>query len=738
MAHAWRFFRAGGVDQVQITRGADLAKLGELDQKLWVALACPVEGLGLDARTLKLIDVDNDGRVRAQELISAAQWITSLLRDSESITKGSASLPIDAIDDKNPEGKELIAAAKALLVALGRNDAKELFVSDVAGATEAFGKQPFNGDGIVTAASARDEATRLALSDVIANSNAPLDRSGEKGASVDTLRTFFADVDAYVAWLDAGKGADVRVLGDATAVAHAALAAVRAKVNDYFGRTKIAAYDSRALTALNREQTEYVAIGVTSISGNGDEIEHFPLAHIEAGKPLPLKDGVNPAWASRLDALSTHAVTPVLGARTTLTADDWATLNTRLAAYDAWLARKPAIPAAALDEARARALSDPALRSQLVALVAEDEAERPKATLLDKVERLVYYHRDLFKLANNFVAFRTFYASKEKATFQYGRLFIDQRECDLVLRVFDPAKHATLAPLSNCYLLYCDIKNAKGEKQAIVAALTNGDSDNLMVGRNGVFYDRDGKDWDATVTKIVDHPISVRAAFWSPYKKALRAIEAFVAKRAAAAEAESDKKMGNVVTATESAVDGAPKAVKPPTKLDIGVVAAFGVAVGGLTAALGAIMQAFFGLGLWMPLGVLGVMLVISGPSMAVAWLKLRQRNIAPLLDANGWAINSHAKLNVAFGAALTQVPRLPEGATRDLTDPFEEKRRPWLFYVFMLIVIAGAVAWYLGKLDVYLPVKARSVEVLGAAAPARVRLVEEPATSTPAPAPTP
>jgi hypothetical protein len=74
-----------------------------------------------------------------------------------------------------------------------------------------------------------------------------------------------------------------------------------------------------------------------------------------------------------------------------------------------------------------------------------------------------------------------------------------------------------------------------------------------------------------------------------------------------------------------------------PKKLDIGVVAALGVAVGGITAALGALLQAFFGLGLFMPIGLLGALLLISGPSMLIAGLKLRQRNIGPLLDASGW-----------------------------------------------------------------------------------------------------
>jgi len=718
MGHSWRFFRAGGVDQVLLSRGADLAKLEELDQKLWVALACPVDGLAFDRRTLSLIDADNDGRVRAQELIAAARWVMPLLRDSESITKGNASLAIDAISD-NEEGRELVMAIKAVLAALGKPEATSLDTSDVAGAAAAFDKQPFNGDGVVPPSAARDDAAKQALVEVIACTEAPLDRCGDKGVSVDTLKAFVTDAEAFLQWTEAGKGADVLVLGDASAAAHTAFDAVREKVNDYFGRVKVATYDPRALPALNREQSEYAPVGIGTLGNAAPEIAHFPLAHVEAGKPLPLKGTVNPAWSTRIDTFVANVVTPLLGVRSTLSADDWSTITTRFAAYDAWLARKPSTPVVTLGEARARALSESALLDSIRALIAEDEAQRPKAERLERVERLVYYHRDLFELANNFVSFRTFYASKQKAAFQQGTLFIDQRACDLVLRVNDAARHATLAPRSGCYLMYCDATNAKGEKRAIVAALTNGDSDNIMVGRNGVFYDRDGNDWDATVTKIVDNPISVRAAFWSPYKKALRSLEDLVAKRAAAADAESDKTMSGAVAAAGTAIDGPAKPDKP-MKLDIGVVAAIGVAVGGLTAALGAIMQAFFGLGLWMPLGLLGVLMLISGPSMAIAWLKLRQRNIAPLLDANGWAINSHARLNVSFGAALTQTPKLPEGSTRDLTDAFEDKPFPWVLSLVLLALLGAGVAWYLGTVDAYLPPQARSVQVLGDFAPSR------------------
>jgi hypothetical protein len=737
MAHAWRFFRAGGVDQVQLSRGADLAHLGELDQKLWVALACPVSGLAIDARTLKLIDTDGDGRIRANELIAAARWMTSALRDPESLTQGSSGLAVSNIDDRTPEGKELLAATKALLSAVGKADATTLQVEDVAGAALAFGKQPFNGDGIVTPASAGNADEKLALQEAVTHTSALPDRSGEPGVSAATLGTFFGELDAYLAWLDAGTASELAPLGSQTADGYAALWLVRSKIDDYFGRTRIAGYDPRALQALNRAESEYVPVGAGNIRVMAEEIEHFPLAHIEAQKPLPLRAGLNPAWATRVQALVSKVVEPLLGSRESLTPEAWTDLLGRFSAYEAWLAKKPASRVTVLSEARVRALSEPTLRARLLALVAQDEAESVKASLLDKVERLAYLHRDLFKLAHNFVSFRAFYARTGQAAFQDGSLFIDQRECELVLRVEDAGKHAVLASLSRCFLMYCDIRNARGEKRQIVAAMTNGAADNITVGRNGVFYDREGNDWDATVTKVVDSPISVRAAFWAPYKKAMRSVEEFVTKRAAAAEAESDKKLGEAVASAQSATEGVPKAVKP-TKLDIGVVAALGVAVGGITAALGALMQSFFGLGIWMPLGVLGVILVISGPSMAIAWLKLRQRNLAPLLDANGWAINSHAKLNVRFGEALTKVATLPKGAARDLSDPFAEKRRPVGFYVFMLALFAFAFSWYIGKLDGYLPPVARSIEVLGDAAPARVQMVPAVPAVIPVVPPTP
>ena len=283
------------------------------------------------------------------------------------------------------------------------------------------------------------------------------------------------------------------------------------------------------------------------------------------------------------------------------------------------------------------------------------------------------------------------------------------------MEVADAGKHGTLAALAGAYLAYCDCTRPGGEKMTIVAAFTDGDSDNLLVGRNGVFFDRKGRDWDATITKIVANPISLREAFWSPYKKLVRLIEGQFAKRAERADAEANTELAQTAEKVGNADKEAPPAkAAAPSKIDVGTVAAIGVAIGGIGAMVTGVLTTFFGLGMWMPMGLLALLLLISGPSVLLAFLKLRQRNLGPLLDANGWAINGRARINVPFGGALTDVATLPSGAERSLKDPYADKRRPWRLYIFLLVLTALGLAWYVGRLDRYLPQSVRAAKVLG------------------------
>ena len=463
------------------------------------------------------------------------------------------------------------------------------------------------------------------------------DRSGKPGIDQAKADAFFTEATAFSDWmkLSEADAANILPLGDGTPAAAAAVKAVKAKVDDFFGRCRLAAFDPRAAALLNRNQDEYLAIAARDISINAAEIGSFPLAQVAPGRALPLKNALNPAHAAAIAAFQSAAVKPLLGDKSELTEADWTAVQAKLGAYECWSVAKAGTAVEKLGLKRVREILAGKAKENVTVLIAKDKALEPEAAAIANVEKLARYVRDLHLLCVNFVNFKHLYEGRQPAIFQCGTLFLDQRSCRLCLTVDDAGKHATMAGLAGAYLAYCDcVRKGTGEKLSIVAIFSQGDDDNLMVGRNGIFYDRKGLDYDATITKIVSNPISVRQAFWSPYKKLVRMIDEQVSKRAAAADSAADAKLA--ATAQGAATADKPPAT-PPKKLDVGVVAALGVAFSAAGTALAYFLGLFKGIPAWkFPLFVIGLVLLISTPAMLIAWMKLRKRNLGPILDANG------------------------------------------------------------------------------------------------------
>ncbi len=693
-AHTWHFFRTGGLDQVALTTGADLLALEHLDQKLWVALACPVKGLELDEKTLALIDTDGDGRIRVPELLAAITWSAAHLNDVGTLLAGTDGLPLAALNLNTPEGRAVHASAKQILANLGKKNATTITIAESADTAKIFAASPLNGDGVIPPEAAAEAATKQLITDMIACTGGTADRTGSLGVTAADIEKFFVALADYAAWATSGAAAAVLPLGDQTSAASAAIAAVRAKIDDFFARCRLAAFDARALAALNRSETEFLAIAAKELTLSAAEVAGFPLARIEAGRTLPLLDGVNPAWSAALATLHATAVTPIFGAaKTTLTAAEWADLQARFTAHEAWAAAKAGAACEKLGLARAQEILASKGRDALATLLAEDLSLAPQFAAIAGVERLARFHRDLRSLLHNFVNFADFYSRDRWAVFQAGTLFLDSRSTEFCVRIDAPNPFAVM---SKAYIAYCSCTRAGCPPMNLAACFTQGDSDYLFVGRHGVFYDRAGRDWDAVITGIVDNPISIRQAFWSPYKKFLRMIEEQVAKRAAAAEAASNARLA---TAAEKTANADAFKGEPPKKVDVGAVAAIGVAISGAVTAITLILGYVFALKFWQyPLVLVGLVLVISAPSMLIAWLKLRQRTLGPLLEGNGWAVNGRVKINIPFGTALTDVAVLPAGSHRSLEDPYEDKaaakqkRRATFFIV--VVLLAAAALW--------------------------------------------
>ena len=294
-----------------------------------------------------------------------------------------------------------------------------------------------------------------------------------------------------------------------------------------------------------------------------------------------------------------------------------------------------------------------------------------------------------------------------KAIFQCGTLIIDQRACKFCMRVNDTGKHSASAAPSGMYLVYCDCTTkTKPAKLQIVAAVTVGDIGALAVGKNGVFYDNSGLEWDAVITKIVDNPINISQSFWSPYRRMATAIENLINKSAADKDSKiMAKATAEINAAPNKTIDDKTAAATPPFDIAkfAGIFAAIGMAVGMIGTALASIFKGLFALSWWQLILVfVCILLVISGPAMIMAWLKLRRRNIAPLLNANGWAVNAASKISIPFGETLTDIAVFPH---IKLKDPYAKKGlKAWQKW-FISIICTAFVVFVMWLFNIFSPI---------------------------------
>ena len=554
MKHKWTYANIGGNTRVVIKNGKDIAHLGELDEKLWTVLACPVTGLEIADESLAVIDYNHDQKIHIQDVVHTAEWLCQVLVDADVLMAGSDSLSVEMIKDET---------IKQVATTLAH-------------------------DGVVT----------------------------------------LADVKAAIAGvqIEAQTAPEAPYAADVTA----AYKACQEAYGQYFQTAKLQSLGLSVIPA------DAVVPGLTE--------EQF----VEMGK--------------------------------------------KIAEYEAAKAAVEAANASALAAAQAQ---------------------------YKPLEKLLLLNRDFCTLLRNFVSFQDFYAKRVVmrigteakgenpwAVFQAGTLVIDQRACNLCLRVNDMAKHNAQAPDSGMFLIYCNCKlHATGETMQIVAAMTVGDIRNLKVGKNALFYDRQGRDWEAEVVKIIDNPISIGQAFWSPYRKLGEWVSGLITKSAA----EKEKKSFADMTAKLQTPPAAGQAAQP-APFDIakfaGIFAAIGMAIGALGTFLTGLLAEVDKLadrGWWaIPALVVCILLAISGPSMVLAWMKLRRRNLAPLLNANGWAVNADAIVNVLFGNTLTEQAQYP---LVKLQDPHAKIKKltkggKWTIAIASILLgigIAVLAMWWLG-----------------------------------------
>ena len=689
--YKWEFENIGGSSRVKITSGEDIAHLAELDPKMWTVLSCPVTGLEIDDKSLAFMDTDGDGKIRVNDVIATSKWVTSVLKNTDLLLEGKDQIALDELNLENESGKKLYNSAKQILANLGK-EGTVISLADTADSAAIFAKTRFNGDGVITEATAEDADHKAVIAAAVACLGGVADRSGAQGVNADMVEAFYKNLTDYLAWHEAEVEAP---FGADTDAAIAAYNALDAKVKDFFMRSKLATFSPDSTASLDVQNSRIEAISADNLTDKTAEIAAYPIARVTGKPEIDLSAPVNPAWAAQFNTLKKVALT----GEKVLTEEVWAAVGAKFSAYTAWKGAKAGAAVEGLGVDAMKKFVEQDNKAALLDLIAQDAAVAEEAANIEMVNKFLYVFRDFYRLLRNFVTLHDFYNKDVQAIFQSGRLIVDQRECRFCMHVADAGKHNATAASSGMFLVYCDCTTkSKPGKLQIVAAVTVGEIGDLVVGKNAVYYDNAGVEWDAVITKIVDNPISIAQSFWSPYRRMAKVVENLITKNAADKDAKMMAEATAKINAAPAALPAADGKPAPAVPFDIakfaGIFAALGMAVGMIGTALAALAKGIFALQWWqLLLAVVGIVLVISGPAMVLAWLKLRRRNIAPLLNANGWAVNAASKISIPFGETLTDMAKFP---TLKLKDPYAKAGiapwKKWLITVVTLAVVAGGL----------------------------------------------
>jgi len=673
------FVNYGGAYQLRIASIEDLQYLDELDETFWMATSAPIHQLRCDPVALELLDYNRNGRIICHEIRRTQRWLFRVLNDRSAVNERLDAAQLAHINADDPDGAKVLTAARRVLSNLDKAESGAITLRDVRDNKAILAKGSRNGDGVIPPDSIEDEALRDFINDIISSVGKVTAIAGNEGVNAELLDTFLARTKAFLDWQmlytdsAAAEGHPMLPLGENTAEAHKAYAAIAPEVTAYFELCKITAVNElmeRAPAPLEAPAGAY-----TSAEARHDYLSASPIARPRADGRLVIDKHVNPFYRKALELLHATVLTPLLGAQHgPFSEEDWQTVQNAFVAYEEWLSRKGGGEVESLGTDKLNAYLEGDLPNQLRRLMDEDLLVGEELSGLKEVERLLLMQRWFLEICNNFISFADLYRYETRAMFEVGRLVIDGRIFNFNIRVQDVAQHSRDAQRAGIFLMYAEV-TARPEDPAwhIVTPVTCRHRGNLGLGKRGVLFDRDDKVWDVRVVKVIEHPISLTEAILAPFKKVSTLITSAVEKISTSTEQSLESSLAKTTTSLEKgfaeSVQGpaaaplvAPTPAATATSADgpatrtRDMMLTGGVAFAALGSSFAYITKTIVGVGLSKSmLGLAAGLLVVLVPIILVAAVKLSVRNLSSILEASGWAIN--ARMRLTYGLARRLAP---------------------------------------------------------------------------------
>ena len=529
--------------------------------------------------------------------------------------------------------------------------------------------------GVVLPQAAEDESVRGFLADVIATVGGAPHPGGAQGVGQAQLEAFLAQASALLEWMQRGQippgqeRTEVMPLGGRTPEAFAAFSAVRAKLDQYFAQCEAAAVDERFVQRMGWTDQELQGLDFDDPAVIEKVLRQAPLAKVRADRTLQFGQPVNPYYAEALERFRGEVVRPVLGQDpSALSAGAWVRIKAFFAAHQAWVQSKPQSAVESLGAEKLREYLSPRYAEAVRALIAESAQTAFDMDNIRLVEKLALYQAYLIDLANNFISFPHLYDTASRAMFERGSLVMDGRRFNLAVLVENRAAHSAVAKTSNMFLLYVEVAPRDGKsKYEVAVPVTSGGRGNLCVGKRGVFFDTEGREFDAVVVELIENPISLLEALAAPFVGAWRFLVGKIETWSEGAEKTLQEKLEKALSAVGrgQAVPAAPAA---RGTAPAGVIAWLSVSVAALSSAwaFGVKQLAALSAGtiLWgLAATVATLSMAVLVPVGTVAFLKLRRQDLSSLLEGSGWAINARMRLTPDQRRHFTRRPHFPLSA---------------------------------------------------------------------------
>jgi hypothetical protein len=659
--------RYGGSLQVDIPHFDALVEAIQIPETQWMATACPVEGLHCDPRFLALMDADGNGRIRVSELREAVKHTARLLQSRKGADARSDVLELDAL---SPEGAKIRAAARRILDALKATDSSRVSLEQVRASEKVLREAGINGDGIIAPAFL-PEPLRAVASRIMAAFPEVKNHAGQAGIDSPTLQRFREARAALLAHL-ALKDA-THVWGEPSLARAQRTREVKPLLDAWFIQCRLVAAQPEAAASLKLPAGRVEgALGDTAALEKAAAV--LPIAPLEPSGVLTWARLYRGPAFEALEAFRKEVAAPVTGDAERLGEAAWRELSAKADAVLTWQAGLEANPVRGM-QAELVSITEAQLEA-IEAACKADLALKEELDAITELERLILYQRWLLTFANNFISMPDLYSAHTRTLFERGTLILGGRKYTLSVLAQSRAAHAALTSQGTTCILYVKVTPREGGADYEVAVpVTRGRSTNLEGGKRGIFYDLDGKEFDAIVTQVIRQPVSLWEAMTMPFQRIgtfiTSKVEAFAASGDKAFAEQLDKGYASASAAATTAVTApAPAAPTPQGGGAAGLIAAGGIAFAAVGSSLAFIVSQVKSLTL---VDVISAAIIIATivmlPAGLLGWLKLRRRNLALLLEGSGWALNDRLTLTPALAALITRKPRLPKGATIDRTD---------------------------------------------------------------------